>query len=209
MGKTNDAGATRREEHIAVGQLQLRQSLPLGGLRFDLAGLRQPASSACLRAFDAVQAPIVLLIAADILLSPQALKEHVEMHRLHPEEEVAVFGRTEISPELQTVFFANLTASAAVNCRLQGAALPPGDRNPVLLARAIFPQRPGILRLFREHQVGLQSFRSMRRMEARRRKASALRLRHSQSFASLRQRPSQASVRSTIQRLGKTTKPLT
>ena len=66
-----------------------------------------------------------------------------------------------------------------------------------------------ILESVREHQVGLQSFRSMRRMEARRRKASALRLRHSQSFASLRQRPSQASVRSTIQRLGKTTKPLT
>ncbi len=61
----------------------------------------------------------------------------------------------------------------------------------------------------REHHVGLHSFRSMRRMDARRRKASALRLRHSQSFASLRQRPSQASVRSTIQRLGKTTKPLT
>ena len=46
MGKTNDAGAARREERIAVGQLQLRQSLPPGGLRFDLAGLRQPASSA-------------------------------------------------------------------------------------------------------------------------------------------------------------------
>jgi hypothetical protein len=37
--------------------------------------------------------------ADDIFLPPQALKEHVEMHRLHPQEEVAVFGRTEISPE--------------------------------------------------------------------------------------------------------------
>ena len=45
-------------------------------------------------------------------------------------------------------------------------------------------------------------------MEARRRKASALRLRHSQSLASLRQRPSQARVRSTIQRLCRTTKAL-
>ena len=52
------------------------------------------------RAFEAAQAPIVLLIADDIFLSPQALKEHVEMHRRHPEEEVAMFGRTEISPEL-------------------------------------------------------------------------------------------------------------
>ena len=60
----------------------------------------------------------------------------------------------------------------------------------------------------RKHHVGLQSFRSMRRMEARRRKVSALRLRHSQSLASLRQRPNQARLRSTIQRLGRTAKPL-
>jgi len=55
---------------------------------------------------------------------------------------------------------------------------------------------------------GLQSFLSIRRMEARRRKASALWLRFSQSFARRRQRPSQPMVRSTIQRLGRTTNPL-
>src|SRR6202163_5135666 len=55
---------------------------------------------------------------------------------------------------------------------------------------------------------GLQSFLSMRRMEARRRKIRALRLRFSQSLASLRQRFNQAMVRSTIQRFGSTTKPL-
>ena len=60
----------------------------------------------------------------------------------------------------------------------------------------------------REHHAGLHSFRSMRRMEARRRKARALWLRHSQSLASRRQRPSQAKVRSTIQRLGSATKPV-
>src|SRR5215471_15712045 len=59
----------------------------------------------------------------------------------------------------------------------------------------------------RKHQAGLQSFRSMRRIEASRRNASALRLRFSQSFASLRQRLSQAKVRSTTQRRGSTTKP--
>src|SRR5262245_12589282 len=59
----------------------------------------------------------------------------------------------------------------------------------------------------RKHQAGLQSFRSMRRIEASRRNASALRLRFSQSFASLRQRLSQAKVRSTIQRRGSTTNP--
>ena len=63
-------------------------------------------------------------------------------------------------------------------------------------------------RVVREHHAGLHSFRNMRRMEARRRKARALWLRHSQSLASRRQRPSQAKVRSTIQRLGSATKPV-
>ena len=45
---------------------------------------------------------------------------------------------------------------------------------------------------------GLQSLLSIRRIEARRRKASALWLRFSQSFASLRQRLGQARERSTI-----------
>ncbi len=66
----------------------------------------------------------------------------------------------------------------------------------------------GLYESVRELHVGLHSFRSMKRMEARRRKASALWLRHSQSLASLRQRPSQARVRSPIQRLGSTTKVL-
>src|SRR5271169_5596681 len=55
---------------------------------------------------------------------------------------------------------------------------------------------------------GLQSFRSMRRMEASLTKARALRLRFSQSLASRRQRFDQAIVRSTIQRLGNGTNPL-
>src|SRR6266481_795168 len=55
---------------------------------------------------------------------------------------------------------------------------------------------------------GLQSFRSMRRMEASFKTASALRLRFSQSLASRRQRLSHAMVRSTIQRLGNCTNPL-
>jgi hypothetical protein len=48
-----------------------------------------------------------------------------------------------------------------------------------------------------KHHAGLQSFRSMRRIDVRRRNASALRLRFSQSFASRRQRLSYAIVRST------------
>src|SRR5262245_54531368 len=64
-----------------------------------------------------------------------------------------------------------------------------------------------LLESVRKHQAGLQSFRSMRRIEASRRNASALRLRFSQSFASLRQRLSQAKVRSTTQRRGSATNP--
>jgi glycosyltransferase involved in cell wall biosynthesis len=73
------------------------------------------------RAFEAAEAPIVLLIADDIFLSAQALKEHVEMHRRHPEEEVAVFGRTEISPKLdQSVFlrkFDRIRCSDFAGCK--------------------------------------------------------------------------------------------
>jgi Dienelactone hydrolase family len=47
-----DAGAARREERIAVGQLQSHQSLPPGG--FDLASVRQPVSSACASAISGI-----------------------------------------------------------------------------------------------------------------------------------------------------------
>jgi hypothetical protein len=66
-----------------------------------------------------------------------------------------------------------------------------------------------LLESVRRVHAGLHSFLSMRRIEARRKNASAFRLRFSQSLASLRQRLSQAMERSTIQRLGKTTNPLT
>jgi hypothetical protein len=59
----------------------------------------------------------------------------------------------------------------------------------------------------RRLQAGLHSFLSMRRIEARRKNASAFRLRFSQSLASLRQRLSQAMVRSTIHLRGRTSKP--
>jgi hypothetical protein len=70
------------------------------------------------------------------------------------------------------------------------------------------PGCPGCLESVRRVYAGLHSFLNISLMEARRRKASALRLRFSQSFASLRHRPSQAKVRSTTHRLGRTTKAL-
>ena len=59
----------------------------------------------------------------------------------------------------------------------------------------------------RQYQ-GLQSFRSIRRIDASLRKASAFRERFSQSLARRRHRLSHARVRSTTQRRGKTSKPL-
>src|SRR5215467_8764441 len=78
-----------------------------------------------------------------------------------------------------------------------------GEAEPQSMER----KRIHSLESVRKHQAGLQSFRSMKRIEASRRNASALRLRFSQSFASLRQRLSQAKVRSTTQRRGSTTNP--
>jgi hypothetical protein len=59
----------------------------------------------------------------------------------------------------------------------------------------------------RDHFLSLSRLLAMRRMEASRIQVRLLRLRHSQSLASRRHRPSQAKVRSTTPRLGRTTKP--
>ena len=61
------------------------------------------------------------------------------------------------------------------------------------------------LESIRDHIVFRQSFLTISRIEAHRRNASAFLSRHSQSLASRRQRLSQPMVRSTIQRLGRTT----
>lgn len=53
-------------------------------------------------------APIILLMADDIWMTPRALREHLEFHEAHPEPEVAVMGRVLQSPKLdQTVFLRN------------------------------------------------------------------------------------------------------
>jgi glycosyltransferase involved in cell wall biosynthesis len=51
------------------------------------------------------KAPLVLLMADDIFMSPDALKAHVARHEANPELEVAVLGRVLQSPRLtQSVF---------------------------------------------------------------------------------------------------------
>jgi len=65
----------------------------------------------------------------------------------------------------------------------------------------------GVLESVRKVYVAEQSFLTMRRIEARRIKAKAFRVRFSKSFASLRHLPSQAKVRSTTHLRGMTSKP--
>ena len=85
------------------------------------------------------------------------------------------------------------------------------EMRQLLTAITVFISSPvsaEVLESVRKHHDGLQSFRSMSLIEARRRKTSALRLRFSQSFARRRHLPSQANVRSTSHRRGRTSKPL-
>lgn len=57
------------------------------------------------RGIEAARAPIVLLIADDIWLTPPAVRMHLEFHQSHPEAGHAVLGKVLQSPELnQTVF---------------------------------------------------------------------------------------------------------
>src|SRR6516225_3685058 len=61
-------------------------------------------------------------------------------------------------------------------------SLPKSVGDPGSMTPPSSASRALILESVRKHQAGLQSFRSMRRIEASRRNASALRLRFSQSF---------------------------
>jgi len=63
------------------------------------------------RGLERANAPIVLLMADDILMSPQALSAHLMMHERNSAREVAVLGRVLQSPELnQSVFLRNWDA---------------------------------------------------------------------------------------------------
>lgn len=57
------------------------------------------------RGLEAAQAPIVVLMADDIFMSPPTLEKHLEMHRSHPGDEVAVLGRVEESRRLRDTVF--------------------------------------------------------------------------------------------------------
>lgn len=57
------------------------------------------------RGIECARAPLVLLLADDIFLAPQALRTHIEHHHARPELSVAVLGKVVQSPDLtQSVF---------------------------------------------------------------------------------------------------------
>ena len=80
-------------------------------------------------------------------------------------------------------------------------------RVPIDLIRDNRALLTALLESVRRDHAGLHSFLSMSLIEARRRNASAFRLRFSQSLARRLHRPSHANVRSTTQRFGRTTNP--
>jgi transposase len=126
------------------------------------------------------------------------------LHRLGMEHRKPTAISRKLDPAKQAVFIRSY--EALLN------QLPADEA--VMFADAVHPTHAvravgcWALESVRRLHEGLQSFLSMRRMDARRRKASALWLRFSQSLASRRQRLSQPIVRSTIQRCGRTTNPL-
>jgi len=57
------------------------------------------------RGLEVARAPLVLLMADDIFMLPQALKTHLAMHMANPEQEVAVLGRVDESRRLDDTVF--------------------------------------------------------------------------------------------------------
>ncbi len=52
------------------------------------------------RGVEAARAPLLLIMADDILLEPGALRAHLESHERHPEEEVSILGNVVTCPEM-------------------------------------------------------------------------------------------------------------
>jgi glycosyltransferase involved in cell wall biosynthesis len=57
------------------------------------------------RGIEQVNAPLILLIADDIFLAPDALQEHINTHARYPEEHIAVLGQVRQSPDLNQSAF--------------------------------------------------------------------------------------------------------
>jgi UDP-glucose 4-epimerase len=96
-GSPDATGAT-------VAEIAPRMRCPVRYLRHENRG----ASFTANRGLRAAQAAIVLLIADDIQLRPDAVREHLRTHRENPGRGVCVLGRVDQSPELrQSTFIRN------------------------------------------------------------------------------------------------------
>jgi hypothetical protein len=73
------------------------EQLPLRGLRIENSGI----SAAKNLGLFASRAPLVLFFDDDDLAGPGLLEAHVQTHRAHPEENIAVLGHTTWAPELE------------------------------------------------------------------------------------------------------------
>ncbi len=92
------SGDTTRE---VVDEVRRRADIDLRYLRHENRGPGFTQN----RGIRDARAPIVLLMADDIFMSPQALQAHLERHERDPAEGLAILGRVLQSPELdQTVF---------------------------------------------------------------------------------------------------------
>jgi GT2 family glycosyltransferase len=76
---------------------RLGDELPLRYFRIEKAG----TSAAKNLGLFASQAPLVLFYDDDDLADPRLLETHIDAHRAHPEEKVAVLGYTTWAPELE------------------------------------------------------------------------------------------------------------
>ncbi len=57
------------------------------------------------RGIRQASAPLILLLADDILLTPPALEAHVHAHERHPADSAAILGNVQQSPELRATAF--------------------------------------------------------------------------------------------------------
>ncbi len=76
---------------------RMAEQLPLRYFRIENSGI----SAAKNLGLFAAEAPLVLFFDDDDLADPGLLEAHVEAHRAHPEENVAVLGYTTWAPELE------------------------------------------------------------------------------------------------------------
>ncbi len=91
----SDDGSTDHTDRV-VAEFAARARVPVRMLRHQNRGPGHAEN----RGIEAARAPVVLLMADDILMTPPAVRKHLEFHRANPAETVAALGKTTQSPDL-------------------------------------------------------------------------------------------------------------